>query len=102
MPETVFCHYQFPTPARAAFVELLNEHWPTLRRLELVTDSPVEHWIGSPQRSDDTLIIEIFEWSSAEAAGVAHSHPEVAKIWDGMGAICTDMSFPHLERLAGE
>jgi len=81
---------------------LIREHLPTLRKYELATDRP-----SMLMRSSDGTYLEIFEWVSAEAAGLAHEHPAIAKIWDGMGALGdmpaleqleeTKRPFPHFE-----
>jgi hypothetical protein len=61
---------------------LIAEHAPTLRRLGLLTDrAPVV------LRSANGSYIEIFEWTSGEAADRAHDHPEVARMWEAIAKI---------------
>ena len=50
------------------------------------------------------LYIEVFEWRSGEAAGIAHSTPEVMAVWEPMGK-CVEardgrpqFEFPHMWR----
>ena len=43
--------------------------------------------------------VETFPWADAEAAGRAHSLPEVAAVWEPMGECCTEMEFPSVERV---
>ena len=64
---------------------------PTLRRLGLITDRP-----PVLVRSANGTYIEVFEWATAEAAGLAHQHPEVAQVWEAMGRIA---DFPPLDSL---
>jgi hypothetical protein len=58
-------------------------------------------------RSENNTIIEVFEWVDGAAHKLAHEHPEIASIWEGMAKI-GDMpqlgslpecahSFPHFE-----
>jgi len=85
-----------------ALRELIREHLPTLRKYELATDRP-----SLLMRAADGTYLEIFEWVSAEAASLAHEHPAIAKIWEGMGALGAMPSigelaestrpFPHFE-----
>ncbi|HKX26871.1 MAG TPA: hypothetical protein VJ302_04180 [Blastocatellia bacterium] len=71
--------------------ELIAQHIPTLRRLELITDRP-----PILLKSKNGTYIEIFEWRAPESARAAHHHPEVAKVWEAMGKVC---DFPALESL---
>ena len=83
----VTVQYRVRFEARDAFVKLLAEHWPTLRRLGLVTDRPVECYEGTDGSGNQPLVVEIFEWVSADAAQSAHVHPEVSCIWEAMGPL---------------
>ncbi len=82
-PEIVFAAYR-PKEGKANDLgELLKDHLPTLKRLELITDrAPIVC------RAKDGTIIEVFEWRAADSSAQAHEHPEVAKIWEAMGEIC--------------
>ena len=58
-------------------------------------------------KSKNGTFVAIFEWSSHEAAGLAHHHPEVAKVWEAIGKFGdlatldsleeTKSMFPHFE-----
>ena len=63
--------------------EQIKGHLPTLRRLGLVTDRGALVLLAS-----DGAYLEIFEWASAEAVEVAHTHPEVAEVWEGFAKVC--------------
>ena len=90
-PEVVFALYR-PHPGKdEALRKLIPGHIPALKKLGLITDRP-----PILVRSRNGSYIEIFEWVSKNAAGVAHQHPEIAKIWEAMGAIA---DFPNLATL---
>ena len=90
-PEVVFALYKPLEGKDEELRRIIAQHLPVLRRLELITDRP-----AILARSKNGTYIEIFEWRTAESAGLAHHHPEVAKVWEAMGAVC-DM--PLLESL---
>ena len=81
---------------------LIAEHYPTLKRLELITDRPT-----ILAKSANGTYLEICEWSEEDSASKAHQHPEVAKIWEAMGQIAdfpglasleeAEKRFPHFE-----
>ena len=104
MPETVICHYRVTAGNEDAFEALLNEHWPTLARLQLVTDTAPQHFKGREQDNDQPIYFEIFEWRDG-AVDRAHEHPEVMAIWEPMDTLCEsrgskpNMEFPHVIRL---
>lgn len=84
---TVIVQYRIRPDARDAFIDLLAEHWPALRRLGLATDRPVECYEGTDASDNQPVIVEIFEWASTNAAQSAHVHPEVSRIWEAMGPL---------------
>jgi quinol monooxygenase YgiN len=104
MKNTVVCTYRVKKGKEAAFRRLLKRHWPTLRRRGLVEDERPRHYRGSdgPGR---TFFVEIFTWKGEEAVKAAHESPEVASIWEPMGALVENrngrpgMEFPHVEPL---
>src|SRR3989338_7486542 len=82
--EIVFAVYKPHDGKKAELEKLAKTHLPTLKRLGLVTDRP-----GVLALSTDGSIIEVFEWKSKEAIGLAHEHPEVANVWEAMGKVCS-------------
>lgn len=78
----------------------IKEHLPTLRRLGLATEREPLVLLAS-----DGTYLEIFEWTSVEAVEAAHTHPEVAEMWEDFGNACdfttlsdladADRPFPH-------
>ena len=99
--ETVICIYRVRAGKEDAFQGLLARHWPTLRDLGLASETPPRHYRGAEQ-SGEPLFVEIFEWSDAASAGIAHEHPEVMAIWEPMDALTEardgrpNMEFPHV------
>ncbi|MEO1063188.1 MAG: hypothetical protein AAFZ07_17380 [Actinomycetota bacterium] len=103
--ETVICTFRVRPGSLDPFRELLAGHWPTLRRLGLVTEQPEQRFLGGRDDGDAPVIVSIFEWVSAEAVARAHEHPDVAEIWEAMEPLCEardgrpSMEFPHFEPL---
>jgi hypothetical protein len=100
--QIVFAVYRPNDGQDVEFRALIARHVPALKKAGLVTKrDPLL------LKSSDGSYIEIFEWASVEAARKAHDYPEVAEIWDRMGAIgsfgkLADLpeagrQFPHFE-----
>ena len=106
MPSKVICHYRVAKGNESKFEELLRAHWPTLRRLGLVTETPSQHFKGAEQDNGQPIYFEIFDWMDG-AAERAHEHPEVMAIWEPMDQLCEvrggkpNMEFPHVQILHG-
>ncbi|MCZ6785570.1 MAG: hypothetical protein O7E54_00250 [Planctomycetota bacterium] len=102
-PETVICNYQVKSGHEAEFEALLSTHWPALHDAGLTTDTPPLIFRGRASGKPDGRhgaegrYVEIFEWKHADAAGIAHQTPEIMAVWEPMGAICSDMDFPHFD-----
>ena len=85
-----------------ALRKLISEHYPTLKRLELITDRPT-----IVAKSANGTYLEICEWQDEDSANKAHQHPDVARIWEAMGQIAdfpglasldeAEKQFPHFE-----
>ena len=73
-------------------MSLVEKHLPALRSLGLATDR--QNYIA---KSDDGTVIEVFEWTSANAITAAHQHPAISDIWERMTMVA---DFPPLKRLA--
>jgi hypothetical protein len=100
--EIVICTYRVNPDREAEFRSVLERHWPTLRRLELVTNRPPQHFRSL--HSGAPTYVEIFEWVDG-AKTVAHEHPDVIEIWEPLEAACETRDgkpateFPHYEAL---
>jgi hypothetical protein len=101
-PQVVFALYCPHEGKDEELRRLIAQHIPTLRRLELITDRS-----AILVKSRNGTYIEVFEWRTPEAAGQAHQHPEVARVWEAMGQVAdlpalesleeTKNRFPHFE-----
>lgn len=63
--------------------KIVLEHLPVLKSQNLVTERS-----SIIMEAKDGTIIEVFEWISEEAVEVAHTNPEVMKIWDRFAEVC--------------
>jgi hypothetical protein len=103
---TVFATYRARPDAVGALTAVLADHWPTLRRLGLVTDEPVVTYHGI-DRTGGPYVVEVFTWISEEHSRRAHDHPEVARIWDAIGELVEPRGelpkwdFQHVQRVGG-
>jgi quinol monooxygenase YgiN len=73
-----------PKPGKAeALRELTKTHVPRLKKEGLVTDrAPVI------METADGIVVEVFEWLSADAIKQAHSNPAVHQMWADYAAVC--------------
>lgn len=92
------CRYWVKPEKEGEFRELLARHWPVFTALGLVADSP-PHLIFRGEQDGKIFYVETFPWKNAEAAERAHSLPEVAAVWEPMGACCSGMEFPNVEQI---
>jgi hypothetical protein len=83
----VITTYHVRADAVDAFRDLLRRHWPVLRELELVTDTPAQYYVGEPESDGGVPVVEIFQWSGPTAPQRAHTHPAISTIWEQMGAL---------------
>lgn len=83
LPRPVIACYR-PKPGQEAVLqELVRDHVPALRRLGLATDrAPIA------MRAADGTLVEVFEWTSAQAIAAAHTRPEVRAMWAAFGNAC--------------
>jgi hypothetical protein len=68
---------------RQVLAAAVEKHWRVLRAECLVTDRP-----RYAMESEDGTIIEVFEWSSAEAIEQAHHNPAVLALWAEFEPAC--------------
>lgn len=66
-----------------ALLAAVRKHLQVLRAENVVTDRP-----AYVMRAADGTIVEVFEWSSAEAIARAHSAPAVHALWAEFAAAC--------------
>jgi len=101
-PETVICTYRVKKGKEAAFLRKISRHWPTLRKLKLVTSEPPMVFRGT-DKAMSPVIVEIFTWKDGKAAGAAHEIPEVMELWEAMDPFTEERfgrpkwEFPHFQ-----
>lgn len=93
------CRYWVKADKEEEFRALLAQHWPVFQRLGLVADAPPHLVFRGEDAERGIFYVETFPWKDADAAERAHSLPEVAAVWEPMGACCTDMEFPSVEQI---
>ena len=76
---------------------LVENHWPTLNRIGLVTKDPARIWRATDKRAGKSFFVEIFSWKDGEASNVAHQTPEVMAVWEPMGAILENLQIAEIE-----
>lgn len=77
MARIVIAAYRPHTGKEEDLQALVAEHVPLLRSLGLATERP-----ATVMRSGDGTLVEVFEWSSAEAIDLAHAEPAVVELWE--------------------
>jgi hypothetical protein len=98
--------YRVKAGAEEQFTDVLRRHQAALQELGLITDRPIEVFLGSEKQIDGPLFVEIFEWVSADGSAQAHIHPAVTKVWESMGELCESrggrpmFEFPNVRPLA--
>lgn len=73
-----------PKPGMEPALEaLVMKHGSVLRREALVTDRPA--WL---MRGQGGVIVEVFEWLSAQSIERAHGNAAVQALWSEFAAVC--------------
>src|SRR5690242_14620203 len=98
-PVMNMCVYKVKVGKEAEFEALLAKHYPTLKSLDLATSDPPVMYKGHDKRGTNVVYFELFSWKDEKGPQRAHEIPELMKLWEPMGALCDDMSFPVVERL---
>ena len=88
----VIAAYRPKAGQQAALKALVEEHVPVLREQGLATERP-----AVVMEAADGTILELFEWTSAEAIEEAHSNEAVGVLWDRFHAICDYVPLAELE-----
>lgn len=81
-----------PRPGRdQALLELVRAHVPLLRQEKLATSRP-----AYVMRAADGSIVEIFEWSTADAISRAHENRPVQSLWARFSEACDYVTLAEL------
>jgi hypothetical protein len=99
--QAVICTYRVQAQHEARFVELLWQHWRTLRELALVVEetSAVYRSVDSPP-----TYVDVFTWVEG-GFDRAHEHPDLLAVWEAMEPLLEERGglprwdFPHYERV---
>jgi hypothetical protein len=85
-----------------ALEALVAQHGSVLRKVGLITDSPVQVHRGTDLRKPEAgpFLVERFQWRDGSAANLAHQTPEVMAVWETMGPHLEDMTLITLEPIA--
>lgn len=67
---TAICTFRVKPDSLDAFLGLLDAHWATMRRLELVTDTAEQQFVCVNRQGDDPVVVSIFEWINSEAVAI--------------------------------
>jgi hypothetical protein len=92
-------------PKQGHFEELkkiLVQHGPVLRKIGLLSDTPVRLYTATDLRQHGTAepyFVEEFEWRDETASDLAHQSPELMAVWETMGPHMADMTLTTLEAI---
>jgi hypothetical protein len=96
MGRVVVVAYRPREGAEARLMELIRDHVPILRGEGLATDrEPLV------LKAADGTLLEIFEWSTAEAIDRAHSNPAVLAMWPKFAEVCDYTPLAGLDECRG-
>jgi len=77
-PETVMITLHAKPGAESSLARVIERHWETVRRLNMVTDAPHVTLRGTENR-DKTYFIEIMTWRDASVPD--NAPPEILALW---------------------
>jgi hypothetical protein len=98
-PVTMLVSY-YPKSGREAELQaLVEQHYPTLSSLGLVTDQRAQVWKAFAKDSGRPHFVELFQWKTEQSSDVAHQTPELMAIWETMGPILERLDLVELQQL---
>ncbi len=98
-PVTMLVSYRPKKGKEKELQTLVEQHWPALDKVGLVTKESAKIWRATDKRSGDVSFIEMFQWKDAEASKIAHETPDVMAIWEPMGPILEELKLAMIEPL---
>ena len=105
MGPTALCIYRVRVGKEEAFKDLLAQHGSSMHALGLAADELPVTYQGE-EKGGGPVFFEFFTWKDASAPEKAHQLPEVAAIWEPMGALCESrdgrpaMEFTDVEKIS--
>ncbi len=97
-PVTMLVCYYPKRGKERAFLTLLKQQWPVLRRARLASATPAQIWRATDKKTKRRFFVEVFQWKDEKASDHAHRTPEVMAIWDPMMPLLEDMQLTRLEQ----
>jgi hypothetical protein len=98
-PVTMLVSYYPKAGRETELRRLVEQHYPVLSKLGLVTDMPAQVWQARSKGSDRPYFVELFQWKAAQSSEVAHQTPEVMAVWETMGPILEKLDLVELEKV---
>lgn len=95
MGQFVIACYRPKAGQEKALRREISRHEPTLREQGLISDRS-----AYVMQAGDGIILEVFEWRSAEAVEAAHDNPVVQAMWDRFAACCDYVTLADLAESA--
>lgn len=75
--------------------QLMREHLPLLKSLDMVTDRP-----SIIMEAKNGTILEVFEWKSKAAIEQAHTNPLILEMWRKYAEVCEYTPIANVEEAA--
>lgn len=98
-PVTMLVSYHPKAGRERELQELIEQHYPTLKKLGLVTEMKAQVWKASAKGSDRAYFVELFQWKDGKSSDTAHQTPEVMAVWETMGPVLEKLDLVQLDTL---
>ena len=96
-PVTMLVSYYPKAGRESELQQLVEQHYPTLQKLGLVTDQRAQLWRATTKGSDRPYFVELFQWKNDKSSDIAHQTPEVMAVWETMGPVLEKLDLVQLE-----
>ena len=98
-PVTMLVSYYPKAGREMELRQLVQQHYPVLSNLGLVTEMPAQVWQARAKGSERPYFVELFQWKTPQSSDIAHQTPEVMAVWETMGPILDRLELTELEPL---
>ena len=99
-PVTTLVSYYPKAGKEHELLALIEQHWPTLNSIGLVSQQRAQIWRAADKRTNQSFFVELFQWKDESASEIAHQTPEVMAVWEPMGPLLENLQLTRLEPLA--
>src|SRR5688500_19627969 len=96
-PVTMLVSYYPKAGREGELRRLVEQHYPVLSKLGLVTDMRAQVWQARAKGSERPYFVELFQWKTAQSSDIAHQTPEVMAVWETMGPVLEKLDLVELE-----